>query len=104
MIAGARLRLILAQDSIAVPGYDQEELARAAAPEARSVELSLALVRVIHEANVGLLGALAPSAWNRAGVHDEIGRYSLEVWLERRSNHLTGYGDQIKRARCAPGL
>src|SRR5215470_8918290 len=60
VIAGGRLRLILAQDGIPVPGYDQEELARAAAPAARSVESSLTLVRVIHEANSDLLGALAP--------------------------------------------
>lgn len=104
VIAGGRLRLILAQDGIPVPGYDQEELARAAAPEARSVESSLALIKVIHQANLDLLGALAPPAWNRAGVHDEIGRYSLEEWLERRANHLTGHGDQIRRARgFAPG-
>lgn len=99
VIAGGRLRLILAQDGIRVPSYDQEELARSATPEARSVESSLALVRVIHQANLDLLGALAPWSWNRAGVHEEIGRYSLEAWLERRANHLTGHGDQIKRAR-----
>jgi hypothetical protein len=102
VIAGGRLRLILAEDGIAVPGYDQEELAKAAGPEARSVESSLALVRAVHQANLELLAALTPSAWSRAGVHNEIGQYSLEVWLERRADHLAGHGEQIERARGLP--
>lgn len=99
MIAGGRLRPILGLDGVAVQGYDQEELTRVAGSEARSVETSLALVRAAHQSNVELLSALPPEAWSRAGVHDELGRYSVEVWLQRRAAHLVGHGEQIKRAR-----
>jgi hypothetical protein len=99
IIAGARLRLILAEDGVAVPSYDQEELARAADPGSRSVEASLALVGAIHQANVELMTALVPSAWDRAGFHPEIGRYTVDEWLERRARHLRGHAEQIILAR-----
>jgi hypothetical protein len=99
IIAGARLRMMLARDGVPFPTYDQAELARAAEPESRSVESSLALVRAAHQANVELLRALVPWAWERSCEHEETGRYTVDDWLDRRAGHLRGHAKHIIQAR-----
>jgi hypothetical protein len=101
IIAGARLRMMLARDGVPFPTYDQAELARVADPGSRSVESSLALVRAAHQANVELLRALQPEGWSRSCEHEETGRYTVDDWLERRAAHLRGHAEQISQARRA---
>jgi hypothetical protein len=99
IIAGARLRMMLARDGIPFSTYDQAELARVAEPGSRSVDSSLALIRASHQANVELLRALRPEGWDRSCEHEENGRYTVDEWLERRARHLRGHADQITAAR-----
>jgi hypothetical protein len=101
IIAGARLRMMLARDGVPFPTYDQAELARMADPGSRSVESSLALIRAAHQANIELLPALAPAAWSRSLEHEETGRYTVDDWLERRAAHLRGHAEQISAVRSS---
>jgi hypothetical protein len=58
VIAGGRLRVLLARDGVPIVGYDQELLGGAAEPANRPVEESLRLIRIIHAANLSLLKSL----------------------------------------------
>lgn len=101
IIAGARLRMMLARDGVPFPTYDQAELARVAEPESRSVESSLALIRAAHQANVELLGSLLSDGWERSCELEETGRDTVDDWLDRRAAHLQGHAEQISAARSS---
>lgn len=102
VIAGGRLRLLLARDGAPIAGYGAQELAAAANPISRSVETSIALVRALHAATLELLRAAVPNRWHHSGVHEQNGPYSVETWIKRRIEHLCGHSEQISRTRGLP--
>ncbi len=99
MIWGGRLRLMLARDGARIVAYGQEELARAMRPAERPIQASLALIKTIHEGTADLLEALEEEEWSRRGVHEEVGDYSVEMWLKNMADHSHQHADQIRRAR-----
>ena len=46
-----------------------------------------------------LLDRLSETEWLREGTHSEVGRYSVERWLEIYAAHAHNHADQIRRAR-----
>ena len=80
MTAAIRLRLLLAEDSPAIQGYDQDEFARRLHYD-RPHEASLELFRYARESTAELLERLTAADWLREGTHTEVGRYGAERWL-----------------------
>lgn len=99
VIAGGRLRLVLSRDRAPIVAYDQEALARAMRPTKRPIQGSLALIRALRESTADLIEALDEEAWQRRGVHEEVGDYHLAMWLEGMAEHAHEHADQIRRAR-----
>jgi hypothetical protein len=99
VIAGGRLRLVLARDAAPIVAYGQEDLMRAMRPMARPIEASLAVIKALHENTADLIEALEEEAWSRRGVHEEVGDYHLAMWLEDMAEHSHKHADQIRRAR-----
>ncbi len=93
-----RLRRLVAEDAPAIAGYDEELFARRLHYD-RPIELSLAVLRAVREANLQLLGSLTADEWERAGTHSDSGAYSVETWLEIYAAHSHDHADQIRRAR-----
>jgi hypothetical protein len=93
-----RLRRLIAEDSPAIPDYDEEAFARRLHYD-RPIEPSLAVLRAVREASLQLLEALTPEEWERSGTHSEAGPYSVDDWLRTYANHSHEHADQIRRAR-----
>src|SRR3954471_3952943 len=80
MTSAIRLRLLIAQDSPQIVGYDQEEFVRRLYPD-RPIEPSLAAFGAARAATSPILRRLSEDEWRRTGTHSEMGEYSVEAWL-----------------------
>jgi hypothetical protein len=98
--AAVRLRRLLAEDRPHIQGYDQDEFARRLHYD-RPHETSLELFRYARTATAEILERLQPQDWLREGTHSEVGRYSVEVWLEIYGAHAHKHARQIRAARDA---
>jgi hypothetical protein len=100
MTAAVRLRLLVATDSPAIAGYDQEAFARQLYYD-RPIEASIEAFKSARRTTVEILERLTPDQWARAGTHNEHGRYTVERWLEIYSIHAHKHAEQILVARDA---
>ena len=99
MTSAIRLRLLIAQDSPQIVGYDQEEFVRRLYPD-RPIEPSLAAFAAARAATAPILRRLSEDEWRRSGTHSELGTYSVEDWLTVYGPHAHDHADQIRRARA----
>jgi hypothetical protein len=100
MTAGIRLRRLLAEDRPHIQGYDQDDFARRLFYD-RPHETSLELFRYVRSATAEILERLQPQDWQREGTHSEMGRYSVETWLQIYAEHAHKHARQIRAARDA---
>jgi hypothetical protein len=100
MTSAIRLRLLLAQDSPQIAGYDQDEFARRLHYD-RPAEASLEAFKAARRTTAELLDRMSETDWMRAGTHSEHGRYTAERWLEIYAPHAHNHADQIRVARTA---
>jgi hypothetical protein len=96
--AYVRLRRLIAEDDPFIQGYDEPEFARRLHYD-RPIASSLAVLRAVRDASLGLLESLTPAEWERSGTHQESGAYSVERWLEIYASHSHDHADQIRAAR-----
>lgn len=100
MTSAVRLRLLIAEDNPTLVGYDQEVFVANLYPE-RPIEPSLAAFGAARAATAPILRRLTDEQWQRAGTHTEVGRYSVEDWLQTYAAHAHEHADQIGRARAS---
>jgi hypothetical protein len=100
MTSAVRLRRLLAEDRPAIQGYDQDEFARRLHYE-RPHETSLELFKYVRASTAELLDCLDAADWLREGTHSEVGRYSVETWLQIYAEHAHKHARQIRAARSA---
>lgn len=97
MIAAVRLRRLLAEDEPEILGYDEQEYTQRLHYD-RPIESSLAAFKAARDTSAEILERLTEEDWERAGVHSERGRYSVDTWLEIVSAHGHDHAEQIRRA------
>ena len=100
MTSAVRLRLLVAEDNPTLVGYDQEAFVANLYPE-RPIEPSLAAFGAARAATSPILRQLTEEQWQRAGHHTEVGRYTVEDWLQTYAAHAHDHADQIRRARAS---
>jgi hypothetical protein len=101
MTSAIRLRLLIASTNPQIMGYDQEEFARSLYYQDRPTEASLDAFNAARRTSADILERLTETQWLREGTHSEIGRYTIERWLEIYSAHAHGHAEQIRVARDA---
>ena len=94
MTAAIRLRRLLAEDRPTIDAYDQDEFARRLHYD-RPVAASLQAFKAARDSTAQILEQLAPDEWEREGVHSEMGRYSVERWLEIYAEHAHKHAGQM---------
>jgi len=94
MTAAIRLRLLVGEDRPAIAAYDQDKFARRLHYD-RPIAKSLEAFKAARDSTAELLDVLTPDDWKREGVHSEMGRYSLEIWLEIYAEHAHKHAGQI---------
>jgi hypothetical protein len=98
MTSAIRLRLLIAEETPTLVGYDQEAFARRLYYQ-RPIEPSLLAFRYARESTAAILHLLSEAEWRRSGIHSEYGPQSVEVWLTYYAGHAHDHADQIRRAR-----
>jgi hypothetical protein len=78
MNAFVRFKLALTENEPTIKTYDEARWAELADSKSSATELSLTLLKNLHDRWVLLLGALAPADWNRRFKHPEQGSVSLD--------------------------
>ncbi|MQA29334.1 MAG: hypothetical protein GEU82_05760 [Luteitalea sp.] len=101
MTSAIRLRLLVATPSPQILGYDQEVFAERLYYKDRPIEASLDAFNAARRTTAEILERLTEAEWLREGTHSEIGRYTIERWLEIYSGHAHGHATQILVARDA---
>ncbi len=94
MTAAIRLRLLVGEDRPAIAGYDQDKFARRLHYD-RPIAKSLEAFKAARDSTAELLDVLTPDDWKREGVHSEMGRYSVEIWLEIYAGHAHKHAGQM---------
>ncbi len=100
MTAAVRLRLLLAEDRPQIRAYDQEQFAKKLFYD-RPYQASLEAFRYARETTGDILDRVSANDWAREGTHSELGRYTVEGWLEIYADHAHKHAEQIKRARSS---
>jgi hypothetical protein len=100
MTSAVRLRLLLAADHPRIAGYDQDEFAHRLHYD-RPYEASLEAFRAARRSTAEILDRMGPLDWQREGTHSEVGRYTVERWLEIYADHAHNHAAQIRRARAS---
>jgi hypothetical protein len=98
MRAALRLRQLLAEDDPLIAGYDEKEYALKLTRD-RPIQPSIEAMRWARESSAQILDRLTEDEWQRTGTHQEMGKYSVERWLEVYSAHAHDHAAQIRRAR-----
>lgn len=96
MYAGIRIRLLAAEESPVIVGYNQEHWVRAFRYHTRPHELAFAVIESVRASTSELIASFGEADWSAVGTHTETGRYSSEDWLRTYSSHLHDHADQIR--------
>jgi len=78
MNAYIRFKLALTEDDPTIKPYMEDRWARTEDVEATPLEVSLAMLDLLHDRWVRLLRSLKPEDWKRTFRHPELGSVSLE--------------------------
>lgn len=99
LVAGHRLRQVIAEDNPTLIAYDQDAWARSLNYAARKLKNSLESFRRVRAENYELLKDLPEAAFGRAGNHTENGRMTLLQLLEGFAAHAENHARQIQAIR-----
>jgi DinB family protein len=97
LILSVRARLILSEDRPPIRGFDQDLWAERFDYADASLELALAQLRVLREANLALWRRLGAAELAREGIHSERGPESLGRLLQLMAAHDLVHRRQIDR-------
>ncbi len=104
IVYGYRLRLIVASDRPAIPGYDQDAWSDRLNYHHGTVADALADHADARRATVRWLRALDDDQWQRVGVHSERGDEGVRQIATLLAAHDLAHAGQIERARTALGI
>lgn len=96
LMGAVRLRRLLSEERPPIQGYDQEEFSHNLHYD-RPIVSSLDVFRATRQANAELLNRLSEDEWTREGTHSELGRYTLDDWLNVYTAHLHTHVEQIRQ-------
>src|SRR5688572_22482108 len=101
VVYGFRARMIIAQDEPPLTGFDQDLFAERLGYRNTDPQDSLDVLRVLRRANLRMLRSLEPEAFQRAGIHSERGRETLDLLTRLTAAHDLVHIRQIERIRAA---
>jgi hypothetical protein len=100
MVAGMRLRRIIAEDNPRIEAFDQNAWATNLDYTRRKTSQALETFRRIRSENYELLKDLPPSAFEREGLHSERGPMSLKLLLQLMAEHAENHAAQMRTRRA----
>jgi uncharacterized damage-inducible protein DinB len=104
IVYGYRVRMIVAQDSPDIQGYDQDAWARRLRYEDEDLAVLRTELRVLRERNLRLVKRLTADELERCGQHAERGLESVAHIVRLLAAHDLVHRRQLSRIRKAIGL
>lgn len=95
-----RYRQMVEHNGIDLAGFDQDMWARLGDYGARAPQESLALFRLLREANLQFLQGLSAEQWECSGIHAERGRITVKDLAAHMAGHDANHIEQIRRIRA----
>ena len=95
MNAYVRMKLLVTEDHPTLKPYDQDRWAEQA-DSSMPVDVSLRLIRALHERWHHFLGSLPEDAWDRSAYHPEDGEVTLGSLLKSYARHGVHHVRQIE--------
>jgi hypothetical protein len=92
-----RYRQMVEHSGLALAGFDQDLWARLGNYADRDPHDSLALFRLLRNANLEFLRALSPEQWNCSGIHAERGPITIRDLAMHMAGHDANHVQQIRR-------
>jgi hypothetical protein len=99
VVAGMRLRQIIAEDRPSLAVFDQDLWADRLAYNDCDPFDSAAKFRVLRDDMSGILESQPASAFDRVGVHPERGVWTLGAWVRQFGKHVELHAGQIQAIR-----
>jgi hypothetical protein len=106
IVAGWRLRSIIAANGITIQPFDQNAWASTFEYNKRDAKRSVELFGALREGNLAMLKALPREAWDNYGMHQERGKETVahlaRMFAGHDRNHLAqveGIAAQLKKKR-----
>jgi hypothetical protein len=99
MVAGMRLRRIIAEDHPRLEAYDQDAWATNLDYTRRKTSQALETFRRIRSENYELLKDLPAAAFEREGLHSERGPMTLKQLLQLIAEHAENHAAQLRTRR-----
>ncbi len=95
----ARLRRLVAEPNPVIQGYDENLWAQdpTLGYTELPIENSIAVFAAVRAASLDIIKRLKPEQLELAGIHTEVGEYSLKRWLETYTRHANNHAEQIKQ-------
>jgi hypothetical protein len=100
MVAGARMRQIIAENNPRIEAYDQNAWATNLDYGRRKTSQALETFRRIRGENYELLKDLPPHVFEREGLHSERGPISLKFLLQLMAEHAENHAAQMRVRRA----
>jgi hypothetical protein len=94
--AAIRIRLLAAEETPVIVGYDQEAWARIFDYHDLPVEPAFAVIDAVRASTGVLIDRLTDEQWTKVGTHTESGPYSATDWLRSYAAHLHDHVAQIQ--------
>lgn len=104
MVYGYRMRLIVAEDRPAIPGFDQEAWAERLHYDSGTLNDQLDDFRALRARTLRWLAALSDDELAREGVHSERGEESVRHIVTLLAGHDLAHLAQIERTRATLGI
>ena len=92
-----RYRQMVEHTGLQLAGFDQELWARIGDYASRAPDESLALFRLLRNANLQFLEHIAPEQWECFGIHTERGRITVRDLVVHMAGHDANHVEQIRR-------
>jgi hypothetical protein len=99
-----RIRMILAQPTPEIQGYDQDLWAVNLDYNEKDLSEALEIIRVLRAANLKMLRGLNATQMERLGIHSERGPESVRKILLMTAAHDILHLNQIRRIKKAHGI
>jgi hypothetical protein len=101
LVAGYRMRMILAHDSPQILGYDQDLWANRLNYNEVDPADALDQLRVLRGIHLKMIRSLDEKQWERAGMHSERGPESIRRIVQMMAGHDILHLNQIRRIKQA---
>ncbi len=98
-MAASRIRFVVAEPGATLVGADQDRWAREMDYPRQSAADALALFRALRRSTAAMLAMLPAGAWERAGMHTEVGPMTLRAIVEHFVDHVDHHLRVIAKRR-----